>query len=119
GLLRGERAAEGQFSIPYYVARTEHELWSGRPADALSTAQRGLGDVDATALGWYAMPLAAAAARASAELAEFARARRDTALSSVARQGWDVLAASLAAADAPGSFSPAAAPGATQGDTRR
>jgi len=114
GRLLDGRPAEGQFSIPYYVARTEHELWSGRPADALSTAQRGLGDVDATALGWYAMPLAAAAARASAELAEFARARRDTALSSVARQGWDVLAASLAAADAAGSFSRADATDATQ-----
>jgi DNA-binding CsgD family transcriptional regulator/tetratricopeptide (TPR) repeat protein len=102
-LLEG-RPPEAQFSIPYHLARAEHQLWTGRPAEALATAQRALRAVDVDVFGWYAMPLAPIAARAAAELAELARASRDGALDATAREGWDALASSLRAAAEAGSL---------------
>jgi DNA-binding CsgD family transcriptional regulator/tetratricopeptide (TPR) repeat protein len=102
-LLEG-RPSEGQFSMPYLMSRTEFELWEGRPADALQTAQRGLAGLDATGLVWSGLRLAVLAARAVAELAEVSRARHEDSSGSVARAGWDALTEALQAAAAAGAF---------------
>ncbi|HET9083108.1 MAG TPA: AAA family ATPase [Candidatus Limnocylindrales bacterium] len=102
-LLEG-RPSEGQFAMPYLVSRAEFELWDGRPADALQTTQRGLAELDETALVWSGLRLAALAARAAAELAEVSRARHEDASGSVARAGWEALTETLQAATAAGAF---------------
>jgi DNA-binding CsgD family transcriptional regulator len=64
-------------------AEAELALWEGRPEAALSAAEEGLRLQAADPLRW--MVIAALGARAAADLAERARARRDAAAETVAR----------------------------------
>jgi len=75
-----EAPAEFQFSGPYYAARAELALWHGRPAEALKTVWRGLAHLAGKETWyWYLVRLHRIGARAEADLAEVARARRDRA----------------------------------------
>ena len=97
--------AEGQFSVPYHGARAEHDLWHGRPEEALAASLRGLLGVDPTTIPWYPLRLLRIAARAAAELAESGRARRDRALEATARAGWAEIAGYVQRARDDGTFS--------------
>jgi ATP/maltotriose-dependent transcriptional regulator MalT len=77
-LLHGT-PVEGQFHGAYYVARAELALWEGRPDVALAGVEdaiAALGDIEWT---WYHIRLFRYGAWAAADVAEVARARRDTA----------------------------------------
>ena len=75
-----EAPAEYQFSGPYYAARAELALWHGRPADALETVRQGMAHLASKETWfWYVIRLHRIGARAVADLAEVARARRDRA----------------------------------------
>jgi DNA-binding CsgD family transcriptional regulator len=65
-------------------AQAELALWEGRPDAALSAAEEGLRLQSADPLRWVL--IAALGARAAADLAERARARRDAAAEAVARE---------------------------------
>jgi ATP/maltotriose-dependent transcriptional regulator MalT len=102
-LLEG-MPAEGQFWVPYHGARAEDHLWNGRPAEALDACRRGLVGVDTTTLSWYPLRLIRMGARAAAELAELGRARREGALGTAARDGWDEIVAYLTSEEATATF---------------
>ena len=105
---------EGQFWVPYHLARAEDHLWHGRPAEALVAGRRGLVGVDPTTLTWYPLRLVRTAARAAAELAELGRARRDRTLEATAREGFSELAGYITRADEDGSFARLHGPAADQ-----
>lgn len=71
---------EAQFSGFYHIARAEHELWKGRPQEALDQVEQGIRTLASQAFGWYATRLHRLGARAAADLAEVGRARRDPSL---------------------------------------
>jgi DNA-binding NarL/FixJ family response regulator len=78
-LIRGG-PPEYQFSGPYYAARAELEMWHGRPGDALETVRRGLAHLSRKKTWfWHVVRLHRIGARAAADVAEVARARRDRA----------------------------------------
>jgi DNA-binding CsgD family transcriptional regulator len=68
---------EGQFHGGYQVARAELALWEGRPDEALQAVEAGLAQLAHTAWSYYHPRLYRIGARAAADLAENARARRD------------------------------------------
>ena len=75
-----EGPVESQFSGPYYAAQAELALWQGRPADALGVIQRGLAHMASKDTWyWYLVRIHRIGARAVADLADVARARRDPA----------------------------------------
>ncbi len=77
-LLHG-RPVEGQFHGAYHAAATELALWQGRPDDALRIATAGLDVLGPLTWTWYLLRIHRLAAWAAADIAEIARARRDTA----------------------------------------
>jgi DNA-binding NarL/FixJ family response regulator len=91
-LLEGA-PAEGQFWAPYCHARAEQALWAGDPDGALIQARRGLDASDDSTFSWYSMQLYRVAARAAADVAERARARRDEEAVSAVRAVWDGIEA--------------------------
>jgi DNA-binding CsgD family transcriptional regulator/tetratricopeptide (TPR) repeat protein len=107
---------EGQFSVPYHFARAEHLLWNGRPDEALSTSRRGLVGVDTTTLSWYPLRLLRMVAWAAAEVAETARARRDTAGAAAAKEAWAELDGYVAQGRDAGTFDVLTGPAAVRAD---
>jgi DNA-binding NarL/FixJ family response regulator/tetratricopeptide (TPR) repeat protein len=87
--------AEGQFWAPYHTARAEYETWQGHPDVALSGVRSGYAAIADISLYYYKLRLLRIGARAAADLADQARARRDKALERSAREGWDELDARL------------------------
>ena len=77
-LLEGA-PVEAQFSGNYFVARADLALWEGRPLDALAEVDRGLGLLGDEGWRWFVTRLLRTGARAAADAAGFARARRDPA----------------------------------------
>jgi ATP/maltotriose-dependent transcriptional regulator MalT len=70
---------EAQFKGPIYVGLVEVALMSGRQEDATADAAAGLAQLRRTEDRYYIGPLLAIAARAEADAADSARARRDQA----------------------------------------
>ena len=68
---------ESQFSGPYHAARAEFALWQARPADALGSVRLGLAQISHSDWYKYHLHLLRLGARATADLADVARARRD------------------------------------------
>jgi hypothetical protein len=68
---------EGQFHGGYHAARAELALWEGRPAQALDAIEKGLAQLAHAEWTFYHPRLFRLGARAAADLAETARARRD------------------------------------------
>jgi DNA-binding CsgD family transcriptional regulator/tetratricopeptide (TPR) repeat protein len=100
---------ESQFSGPYHAARAEFALWQFRPADALGSVRLGLAQIAHADWYWYHFRLLRFGARAAADLAEVARARRDPAAEHDAIRAGDeiqralepILAVSLARQSGP------------------
>lgn len=100
---------ESQFSGPYHAARAEFALWQARPADALGSVRLGLAQISHSDWYWYHLRLLRLGARAAADLAEVARARRDPVAERDATRAGDeiqralepILAASLARQSGP------------------
>src|SRR5207247_5112711 len=86
--LAAQRDAVGQDPIPpdYYVIEAEAELalWRGRPEDASRVARQGVRVAAKDAM--RCMLMAALGLRAEADRAELARARRDGAAETAARE---------------------------------
>ena len=78
GLLEGA-PVETQFSGNYFAARAELALWEDRPLDALAEVDRGLEVIGAGGWRWFVTRLLRTGARAAADAALLARARRDPA----------------------------------------
>jgi DNA-binding CsgD family transcriptional regulator/tetratricopeptide (TPR) repeat protein len=79
-------AAEGQFHGPFRISEAELALWQGDPDAALEAYRAGaeqLGDRD---WRWYDLRLRRVGLRAAADVAEIARARRDRAAETRARE---------------------------------
>ncbi len=70
---------EAQFNGPYHIAAAERALWQGEPATALAHARAGIEELATVQWVRYPLRLARMAMWAIADLAEVARARRDTA----------------------------------------
>ncbi len=68
---------EAQFSGNYHAAAAELALWEGRPGDALEEIERGLELIGDQGWLWFNARLYRIGARAAADAAELARARRD------------------------------------------
>ncbi len=104
-----EAPVESQFSGPYHAARAELALWQGRPAEALGSVWLGLAQLSHSDWYWYHLRLLRLGARATADLAEVARARRDARAERDASSAGDeiqralepILAASLARQSGP------------------
>ena len=77
--LLSDSAAEAQFDGRYGVAACERAVWQGDPAAGLAVALEVLHDLREAEWTWFRIRLHRAAARAAADLAEQARARRDAA----------------------------------------
>ncbi len=71
---------ESQFHAPFYTAMAELAVWEGRPADALAEVERGVETLAHKEMPWLLVRLHRVGARAAADLAEVARARRDPGL---------------------------------------
>jgi DNA-binding NarL/FixJ family response regulator len=96
-----EPLREAQFTAPLFVGLVELALITGHPDEAAMTAHTGLERLASTRDRYYRAELVSIAARAEADLAETARARRDpeTANRAAAAAGDDAaLAAELLAA---------------------
>ncbi len=74
-----EPLTEAQFTAPIYVGLLEWALTAGRPDEAASLATTGLKRLQRTEDRYYSGELLALAARAQADAAEIATARRDEA----------------------------------------
>ena len=74
-LLR-DTPVESQFHGPYWVARIEHALAAGRPAEALGAADQGLAQLGDGEWRWATLRLIRLGLRAAADLAALERARR-------------------------------------------
>jgi DNA-binding NarL/FixJ family response regulator len=74
-LLR-DTPVESQFHGPYWFARLEHDLWTGRPSEALVEADMALGQLAGGEWAWVPLRLIRLGARAAADLAVLERARR-------------------------------------------
>jgi DNA-binding CsgD family transcriptional regulator/tetratricopeptide (TPR) repeat protein len=70
---------EAQFNGPWRIAAAEHALWNSDPATALEQTFAGLDELSAVVWARYPLRLVRVGARAVADLAELARARRDPA----------------------------------------
>ena len=70
---------ETQFNAPSRMADAEAALWRGAPAEALAFAQTGIDELETTRFHRYHLRLFHLGLRAAADLAEIARARRDSA----------------------------------------
>jgi DNA-binding CsgD family transcriptional regulator len=77
GLVDGFRV-EGQFHGPYRIAAAEASLWRGDPATALTLSEDGLREYEPSDPRWYKARTCRIGMRAAADLAEVARARRDS-----------------------------------------
>jgi len=77
GLIEG-LPVETQFHNPYRSALAEAALWRGEPAAALATILDGLRESQQNEWPRYQMRLVRVGMRAAADLAEVARARRDS-----------------------------------------
>jgi DNA-binding NarL/FixJ family response regulator/tetratricopeptide (TPR) repeat protein len=81
-LLEGlidEGPVEVQFSGMYYIARADYALWQDRPEEGLNVVEMGLADLASKQTWyWYLVRLHRIGARAVADAAEVARARRDS-----------------------------------------
>jgi DNA-binding CsgD family transcriptional regulator/tetratricopeptide (TPR) repeat protein len=75
---------ESQFHAPFYTAIAELAIWEGRPADALAAVERGTETLAHKEMDWIVLRLHRVGARAAADLAEVARARRDSGLAAEA-----------------------------------
>lgn len=71
---------ESQFLAPFHIAMAELAVWEGRPADALAEVERGVETLADKKMDWFLVRLHRVGARAAADLAEVARARRDAGL---------------------------------------
>jgi DNA-binding CsgD family transcriptional regulator/tetratricopeptide (TPR) repeat protein len=78
---------DAQFTGPTHVGLVERALTDGDPAGAAETASDGLARLAQTDDHFYALELAAMSARAHADLAGQARARRDEAAATAALAG--------------------------------
>jgi DNA-binding NarL/FixJ family response regulator len=94
-LLAGS-APEAQFDGRYGVAACERATWQGDPAAGLAVADAVLADLADAEWTWFRIRLHRAAARAAADLAELARARRDGATVSATLEAMAVRRAALA-----------------------
>jgi DNA-binding CsgD family transcriptional regulator/tetratricopeptide (TPR) repeat protein len=74
-----ERMRDAQFSGPTFLGLVELALTDGDPTGAAATAAEGLDRLAHTGDDYYSLELAAVAARAEADVAGAARARRDEA----------------------------------------
>ena len=79
-----EPMRDAQFTGPTYVALTELALIHGDPVEAAKIAAEGLERIDSTGDRFYAIELAAMRVRAEADVAGWARARRDEAAAAAA-----------------------------------
>ncbi len=82
---------EGQFNAPFRVATAEAVLWTGDPAAAIASINKGIAELEAPAGIWYVIRLYRVGLRAIAELAENARARRDAAAEAAAIEMGEAL----------------------------
>jgi DNA-binding CsgD family transcriptional regulator len=71
---------ESQYQAPFHIAMAELAIWQGRPADALAEVERGVETLATKDMAWVIIRLHRVGARAAADLAEVARARRDPGL---------------------------------------
>ena len=83
GLLEGV-PVETQFSGNYFAARAELAVWEDRPLDALAEVDRGLAVLGWEGWRWFVSRLLRTGARAAADAALLARARRDPAAEATA-----------------------------------
>ena len=101
GLVAGVR--EAQFTAPTYVGLVELRLTAGQAEEAVRIADEGIERLSRTSDRYYGPDLLAIRARALADLAETARARRDEGTCSAATERAldDARALATLAAEAP------------------
>jgi DNA-binding CsgD family transcriptional regulator len=79
GRVRIEPLVEAQFTGPIHAALTEYFVTAGRPSEAADAAATGIERLDRVDDQYYLGDLLTLGARAEADVAELARARRDEA----------------------------------------
>jgi ATP/maltotriose-dependent transcriptional regulator MalT len=95
GSMLESAPVEAQFHAHYWLARAEHDLWTGEPAAALAAARTGLDQLETNEWRWAAVRLIRLGVRAAADLAALERARRQTVAADEAATAAQVLAGRL------------------------